>query len=124
MSGNNKLFVNTNVLLYFLKGDKKIIEIISDKLLFASFVTELELLAFPIISNESENNIRGLLDKIQIININSEIKEKTIEIRRKSNLKLPDAIIAATSLYLKLPLLTADKQFKTIDQGEIIIYEV
>jgi hypothetical protein len=85
MSGRDKIFVDTNILLYFLRGDPDVIEMLSGKFVVTSFITELELLAFPKISQESENNIRGLLKSIQIVNINSEIKEMTIEIRKKQN---------------------------------------
>jgi predicted nucleic acid-binding protein len=37
---------------------------------------------------------------------------------------LPDTIIAATSGYLKLPLLTADKDFQEIENVELIFYQV
>src|SRR5690554_7377700 len=113
MSGN-KLFVDTNKLLYFLKGEPEVIEMISDKNLVISFITELELLSFPGISSDSENSIKGLLNNCTIIDINSDIKELSIEFRKKSKLKLPDSIIAATAIFSKLPLLTADKQFKTV----------
>lgn len=60
MSGN-KLFVDTNILLYFLNGDQEVVEMISDKDLIISFITELELLSFPKISVDSEETIKGLL---------------------------------------------------------------
>jgi len=106
MSGN-RICVDTNILLYFLKGDQEVIEMISDKELVISFITELELLSFPKISQEAEDTIKGLLKNCLIINIRSEIKELTIEFRRKSKLKLPDSIVAATAKYSKLPFLTA-----------------
>ena len=59
-----------------------------------------------------------------MINLNEEIKSLTIELKRKYKLKLPDSIIAATAYYLNLPLITADKQFKQVDELEIILYEV
>lgn len=123
MSGN-RLFVDTNILLYFLKGDQEVIEIISDKELLISFVTELELLSFPRISPDSEETIKGLLKNCLIIDISPEIKNLTVEFRRKSKLKLPDSIVAATASYFKLPLLTADKQFRIIQELEIIMYEI
>jgi predicted nucleic acid-binding protein len=123
MSGN-RLCVDTNILLYFLKGDQEVIEMVSDKDLVISFITELELLSFPKISPDSEETIKGLLKNCQIVDIKSEIKELTIEFRRKSKLKLPDSIVAATSFYSKLPLLTADKQFRTIDELDLIMYEI
>jgi predicted nucleic acid-binding protein len=123
MSGN-RLCVDTNILLYFLTGDQEVIEMISDKDLVISFITELELLSFPKISPESEETIKGILKNCQIIDINPEVKDLTIEFRRKSKLKLPDSIVAATAFSLKLPLLTADKQFRTIEELQIIMYEV
>ncbi len=123
MSGS-KLFVDTNILLYFLNGDLEVIEMISDKDLVISFITELELQAFPKISADSEEIIQGLLKNCTIIDITPEIKELTIEFRKKSKLKLPDAIIAATAFYFKLPILTADKQFRTIDELEVIMYVI
>lgn len=123
MSGN-RLCVDTNILLYFLKGDQEVIEMISDKDLVISFITELELLSFPKISSDSGDTIKGLLKNCLIIDIRSEIKDLTIEIRRKSKLKIPDAIVAATAFYSKLPLLTADKQFRTVDELDLIMYEL
>lgn len=121
MNGSS-IFVDTNILLYFLKGDPDVIEMISAKNLVISFITELELLSFPKRSLDSEDIIKQLLNNCTIIDINSEIKELTIEFRKKSKLKLPDSIIAASAFYSDLPLLTADKQFGKIKDLNIIIY--
>ena len=123
MSGN-RIFADTNILLYFLKGEREIVEMISDKDVVISFISELELLSFPKISPESEEIIKGLLRNCLIVDINQEIKDLTIGFRKKSKLKLPDSTIAATSYYLKLPLLTSDKQFRTIKEIELIMYEL
>ncbi|WP_114750028.1 type II toxin-antitoxin system VapC family toxin [Pleomorphovibrio marinus] len=123
MSGN-RLCVDTNILLYFLKGDQEVIEMISDKELVISFITELELLSFPKITPDSEDTIKGLLNNCQIVDIRPEIKELTIEFRRKSKLKLPDSIVAATAFYSKLPLLTADRQFRKVKELELIMYQI
>ncbi|WP_304064924.1 type II toxin-antitoxin system VapC family toxin [Pedobacter glucosidilyticus] len=122
MSGD-KLFIDSNILLYFLKGEKEIVEIISEKELVISFITELELLSFSNLSSSDEKNIKGLLKSCQIINLNEEIKALTIELKRKYKLKLPDAIIASTAYYFNLPILTADKQFKQVEELEVIIYQ-
>lgn len=123
MSGN-KLFVDTNILLYFLKGDPEVIEMIEEKNLVISFITELELFSFPAISPDSEKTIKGLLKSCLIVDISQEIKDLTIEFKKKSKLKLPDSIIAASAYYYKLPLLTADKQFRTVEELDIIMYEL
>lgn len=63
------------------------------------------------------------LAELQIENINQEIKNFAIQIRRSSNLKLPICIIAATSIGLGIPLISADKALKTVDSLDLIIYE-
>lgn len=56
--------------------------------------------------------------------MNDEIKANTISIRVNNKLKIPDAIIAATSFYLKTPIVTADEQFKKVSDLEIIYYSI
>ncbi|HUH33647.1 MAG TPA: type II toxin-antitoxin system VapC family toxin [Daejeonella sp.] len=123
MSGH-RLFVDTNILLYYLHGEREIIDIIGDKEVAISFITELELLCYPANNQESKEIINGLLSSCLIVDMNQAIKDLTVEFRKQSRLKLPDSIIAATSSYLKLPLLTADKQFRMIKGIEIILYEL
>jgi hypothetical protein len=123
MNGN-KIFVDTNILIYFLQGDKDVIAMISDKEIVISFITELELLSLPKISDKSKKLIKELLKICLIIDINAEFKDLAIEFRKKSKIKLPDAIIAATAYFHQLPLLTADKQFKSIEELEVLIYEL
>ena len=122
MSGN-KIFVDTNILIYFLKGEQEVIEIIGDKDVIISFVTELELLSFPELTGESEQIITDLLKDCTIIELNRKIKDLTIEFRKKTKLKIPDSIVAASAYYLNLPLLTADKQMRRIEEVDVIIYE-
>jgi hypothetical protein len=72
---------------------------------------------------DDETIINEFIDDCIVIDINQEIKNQTIRIERKYNLKIPDAIIAATAGYLKIPLLTADADFKKIDPMNLIYYE-
>uniref|UniRef100_UPI00404988B6 type II toxin-antitoxin system VapC family toxin n=1 Tax=Fulvivirga sp. TaxID=1931237 RepID=UPI00404988B6 len=121
MNGN-KLFVDTNILIYLLNGDSEISQILDGKQLVISVITELELLALPNLSKEEQDIIQQLIGECQVININSSIKKVTVELRKSRKLKLPDAIVAATSFYSKLPLLTADKSFGKIEELDVIIY--
>ena len=122
MNGN-RLFVDTNILLYYLKGTDEVVELISDKDLTVSFITELELLSFPKLTSESQTEIKGLLNDCTIIDLKQEIKELTIELRKKYKLKLPDSIIAASAYFHKLPLITADKEFQKLEEMNIILYQ-
>jgi predicted nucleic acid-binding protein len=123
MSGD-KLFVDTNILLYFLNGNQDIIEILSEKDLVVSFISELELLSFPKITKDSKSTIKNFLKNCTVVELNPTIKTYAMKCRRKWNLKLPDAIIVATAMYYKLPLITADKDFSKVNNMEIILYEV
>jgi len=53
--------------------------------------------------------------------ITNEIKNMTIQLRRKYNIKLPDAIIAASAIESDLVLMTADSGFKKIDKLQLEI---
>lgn len=99
MSGS-KLVIDTNTAIYLLNGDESLAEILHQKSLYISFITQLELLGYPNISEKDEIQIKNMLANIVIIDINSRIKTETIALRRKYSLKLPDCIVAATAITL------------------------
>lgn len=98
-------------------------KILQGKNIYISIITELELIGFKKMTSKEENQISALLNECKIVSINNEIKEKYVEVRKLYNLKLADAIIAATAIVREIPLITADKQFKTILDLKLIIYE-
>lgn len=122
MSGN-KLFLDTNIVLYLLSGDETLATFLDKKQLYISVITELELLGYSGISEKEEQVIKKFVSDCKIISINSKIKEETIRIRKTYKTKLPDSIIIATSLYLDLPLITSDNQFDKVDELSLILYE-
>ena len=122
MSGNS-IFPDTNIVLYLLSGDKTVADFLNDKTIFISFVTELELLGFKDISPEEQLKIESLLADSTIIDINSAIKKIVIELRKSHKIKLPDAIIAATSYYLNIPFMTSDKDLTKLTDLNILLYE-
>ncbi|MDD6970287.1 MAG: type II toxin-antitoxin system VapC family toxin [Treponema sp.] len=79
----------------------------------------MELLSFSGITSDEENNIKSLLLDCKEISLTDEIKEKTIEIRKKYKTKLPDAIVAASAIVNNLPLITADKGFNQIEELDL-----
>jgi hypothetical protein len=84
----------------------------------------MELLGKRDLSIEEDETIRKMLSISVKINYNQDITDLTINLRRKEGLKLPDAIIAATAQYLKLPLLTADKAFSEITSIDCVLLEL
>jgi hypothetical protein len=103
MSGH-EILIDTNIALYFLKGDTEVSEIIRNRSVVISFITELELLSFPKLNQRDEKVLQDFVSLCQVVDLNSTIKTETIALRKSTSLKLPDAIIAGTSLALELPL--------------------
>ncbi|MBK7107144.1 MAG: type II toxin-antitoxin system VapC family toxin [Ignavibacteriae bacterium] len=122
MNGNS-LLLDTNIILYFLNGDKTLTPILNEKNLFVSFITQLELLSYKEITKTDTKSINDFLSECTIIDINTHIKEHTINIKRKYSLKLPDSIIIATGIFLKLPLISADSQLKLVEESNLIFYQ-
>jgi predicted nucleic acid-binding protein len=122
MNGN-KLLLDTNTVLYVLSGDKTLASLLNNKELYLSIISELELLSFKKLSPKETKVITSFLEELIIVNITPEIKKITISLRKSSNLKLPDSIIAATSVALKIPLVTSDKQIGSIKHLDVVLYE-
>ena len=122
MNGNNVL-LDTNTILYFLSGDQTVADFIKDKKLFISIISELELLSYKNITSREHKSISSFIKEIHVENISQEIKEETIRIRKSTNLKLPDCIIAATSIVLETPIFSADKELRNVKNLDFIFYE-
>lgn len=121
MNGNS-VTLDTNIVLYLLNGDQVLSELLYQKKLYLSFISQLELLSFRGITQKEYNQINKFIQDCIVIDINGEIKSEVIAIRKSSRLKLPDCIVLATARYLSLPLITSDKDFKKV-YTEIIFYE-
>ncbi len=122
MSGN-KLFLDTNIILYFLSGDQTLSELLNGRQFVVSFITQLELLGYSGLSVKEQKIIESLLEESTVIDINSEIKQKAVKIRKTYKLKIPDCIIIATSQYLDIPIITADADFKKVADLNLIYYK-
>lgn len=123
MNGD-RILADTNVILYLLSGKRKdVLEVMQNKEIYVSFITELELLSFEGITSRELNSIKNFIEDCIVIDINSEIKKISIDQRKKYKLKLPDTIILSTAIFLNIPLLTADKVFKRVSDHEIILFE-
>jgi len=121
MSGTD-IFVDTNICIYFLGGDIVLSELLQDQNLYLSIITEMELYAYHSNNDASLKILTSFLNSVTIINIDDKVKIKAIELRKKTKIKLPDCIIAASALAYNIPLITADKGFKKIEDIDLILY--
>ena len=83
----------------------------------------MELLSFHGLTKSENDKLVSFISELEILPINEKVKEAAIKIRKKHRLKLPDSIIAATAIIYKLPLVTADKQLKSIDNISLLLYQ-
>lgn len=122
MNGNS-VVLDTNIALYLLNGDRVLSELLFQKKLYLSFISQLELLGFRGITSKQQLEITKFIKDCIVIDINEEIKREVISIRKNSKLKLPDSIVLATARFLSLQLLTSDTDFNSSGFSEIIIYQ-
>ena len=112
-----KYILDTNVVLDFM--GRKLPEIaqdfvakIIDDELNISLITKIELLGF----SDVEQELIDFVSCSNVLILNDNVVNKTIELRRKHKKKLPDMIIAATAIVYNLIIVTRNvSDFKGID---------
>ena len=122
MNGED-IVLDTNILPYFLNGDPNVRQFLYDYNPIISFISELELLSAPEISENEKLFIRELLSTVTIIEYSERYKEDIVKLRATKKLKLLDAIITSLAITLGIPLVTADKALKNIQETDIVFYK-
>ncbi len=92
-----KALFDTNILIDFLNGipaARKELDLYESRAI--SIVTWMEVMCGG--EPELADTTRAFLSRFTMIPIGEEIAERAVTLRREKNLKLPDAIILATSL--------------------------
>ena len=117
------MMCDTNPLVYMLGGNAQIGAFLSGKQVYISFIRELELFGKRDLSLEDKAMIELMIKNCFVTDINFSIKQIYVDLRQKYSIKLPDAVIAATAIYLDMPLLTSDNNFKKIEGLKLIFWE-
>jgi len=90
-----------------------------------SIINKIELLGYPDLDKNEEDKFNLLIEHAVLHQIDDKIIEKTIVIRKKFKIKLPDAIIAATCIVNGLQILTLNtKDFENIEGLTIRRFEL
>ncbi len=118
------IIADTNIIIYSIKGLKQIEPYILTYDFAVSEITVIELLGVKGIDVTTLKSRKNFLDECHLYQYNSFIR--TIAIRLKQNyiIRIPDALIAATAIHYDVPFLTADKDFKKIEELEVMIIEL
>ncbi len=120
----DRIFVDTNIIIYLTQGDENVVEIIQNKDVYTSFVTEIELLSFNFLTENEQLTITKLLNDFKIVEYHSSLKNIIIDLRKKYNLKFADSVILASAIFLNIPFVTSDKKLKNVTETDIILYEL
>ena len=112
--------IDTNVAIYYFglalsTESEKFMDQILGKRYFISVINRIELLGFKRLNENESNALSSFISNSVVFDLEEDIILETIVIRKKYNLKLPDAIIAATCLVNNCSLITSNiKDFDEI----------
>jgi hypothetical protein len=119
-----KMF-DTNIIIAILAGNTNSIRIFEENQkndeISISIITLLELLA-GISENEEDTLLKAIEDFLIIPFDEPEIAKIAARLRRKYNLKIPDAIIASQCIKMNAKLITFDDDFKRLGESWIQWY--
>ena len=113
--------IDTNVAIYYFgmalskESEKFIDKVISNKYAI-SVINRIELLGFKALNESESEALNSFIGSANVFDLEEAIILQTIQIRKTYNIKLPDAIIAATCLVNHLSLITNNiKDFDRIE---------
>ncbi len=122
MNGD-KYLSDTNAFIFLLDKHPSLKPLLDSEWHY-SFITEIELKGKFGISNLELRGINGMLSTCVKEPYSEEINKITIALKQEFKIKVPDAIIAATSIYKNIPLITFDKGFASIKSLDLILLEL
>ncbi len=122
MSGNKGL-LDSNVIIDASKGIISAQDIVNEyDYLYASIISYVETQSYNFADSEEKELVMQILNSVEIVNLNKEIADIAIYYRKQKKIKLPDALILATTKHLQADLLTSDvSDFQNIDKSVKII---
>ena len=72
MSKSETLLLDTNTIMYLIKGDQTVLNLLDKRPVAINFVTEIELLGWPSMTDELNKVIRDLISNVQYLTIAQE----------------------------------------------------
>lgn len=121
----NKYLIDTNILIYHTKGSENSIDFISRTIIQKSFnisiITKIEFLGWNKHTSNSFEKCKRLIEFSNVYPVDEDIANKAIELKRKINIRLADAVIAATAIMNNLKLATRNvNDFRAIEEVDVV----
>lgn len=107
---------DTNAIIFFLQdllpesSKRSLLKELNQGDQYYSIITEIELLSWKKLTEKEKLVISDFLSHFIKINHSEDVKNETIHLRKKFNIKIPDAIIAASALLQGQELLTHNRK--------------
>lgn len=116
--------VDTNILIYHTIGLPITIDfiknLVTQRVFNISIVTKIEFLGWDKHTPEGIEKCRRLIESANVFPLDEDVANKAIELKRKTKIKLADAVIAATAVLNRLKLATRNADdFKNIEGLDI-----
>jgi predicted nucleic acid-binding protein len=105
-------FLDTNTIIYYLEGvlnleGKNLVKAAIQNGSNLSIISKIELLSWNLPQQSKLDSIKRFLENANVFPLDDEVANATIFVRKTyKKIKLPDAIIAATCLTARLPLIS------------------
>ncbi|HUM53370.1 MAG TPA: type II toxin-antitoxin system VapC family toxin [Chitinophagales bacterium] len=118
--------LDTNVVINYLDGSlpvsgMQLLNTIVDDAPMISIITKMETLGYNFTSIDEQTTLETFINGSTILDLNNDIVNKTIDIKKGKKIKLPDAIIAATAIVYDLVLVSRNiSDFKNISGINVI----
>lgn len=123
--GQQQYLIDTNTVIDYLanrlpKKGMVFLNDLIDNVANVSVVTKIEVLGFNA-PDEHAKMLYEFIDETTVLELNDNVVNVCIEIRKKHKIKLPDAIIAATAIVYDLTIVSRNiSDFKNILDVNII----
>jgi predicted nucleic acid-binding protein len=109
----SEYLIDTNVLINYMseslpESSLRFLDRLIDGVFNLFIINKIELLGFRNLTTTEEKIFTKLITIANVIPLHEGIVEETISIRKKTNIKLSDAVIAATAIFSNSILITSN----------------
>lgn len=117
---HKNFLIDTNIAIFYFGAAlstkaEAFIDKVVENTYYLSVVNRIELLGFRGLSQNETTAFQSFVKKAEVIDLEEDIILETIRLRKECQVKLPDAIIAATCIVIGLTLITNNvKDFQKI----------
>jgi predicted nucleic acid-binding protein len=118
---DNNIILDTNCLYNFLNGEELEVDLVGDKKIVISEITEMEVQCNPKLNSAERKLLKEFLVGITIIRLNEKVRDFAIKIRLTTRMKLMDSIIAATAQFTNIAVVTCDSNFDSVKTATVIL---